>query len=180
MGVSDLVGSIGSILSAGVAVCALVIAYRANKRADRANDIGLQAVRKADVANAIAVDANQLALRVDERGRERHDVRWVRAWNETGDEWRLNNVGVDIAYKVTLIAAIRGMEIVETASEVQSRGYLALEQPREPLLRVQDQEQWTRNAHNGFFGNLPGETPVTFRLYWSSALGTLKSFESAT
>lgn len=154
--ISGVAAVAGTLVAAG----ALVVAVRANRRADVANAQSAE-------ANERAREALDLQRLIDERAREFRDVRWElkvdRDWSGgrfTGVSFR--NVGLTPAHNATFIIEVEGWATVDvfTADEVQP-GYAA-----------------------GFISNatafwmdkyddaMPSHPP--FRVHWSSPLGNVE------
>lgn len=113
-----------AVVSAAVAVAALVLARNANRRSAEAN---AQSV----VANEGAREALDLQRRIDERAREFIDVRWQlsvdREWSGgrfTGVTFR--NVGLTPARNVTFIIEVEGWATADVfTAEAVEPGYAA-------------------------------------------------------
>ncbi|MEW1706973.1 hypothetical protein AB0230_07000 [Microbacterium sp. NPDC089190] len=145
----------GTLIAAG----ALIVAGRANRRADVAN-------AQAAVANDRAQEALDLQRRIDERAREFTDVRWEidvdSAWSGgrfTGVAFR--NVGLTPARDVTFVVEVDGWGTADvlTAEEVLP-GYKA-------GFTSEAAAFWMDKNHD----LVPLHPP--FRVHWSSPLGNV-------
>lgn len=112
-----LFGVLVAIVGVVFGGCAMKAAKAANKTGDEALIVGKQALSKADRANDLSVEANTLAHRTEARETELHDVHWQGNWIDVG-VYQMVNMGEDTAYNVRCTIIADGDEVGTLPREV--------------------------------------------------------------
>jgi len=134
-------GDLATWIAAFVALVASAFGWRESRRANAA----------ASQANRLSREANELAVRSERRATERGDVVWQGFL--IGDDWLLENQGVDSAFDVHVQVQADLSEVSTHAEEVPPAGQLRVDLS-EPTGMIRDQyEQLARAMQEA--GNRP-------------------------
>jgi hypothetical protein len=154
-----------------VSVVSVLVAVRANGRADTANRHAERSARAAEKSADEARRSVDIAARSEARHLERNDVEWDSRLVD--GVWTITNMGEDDALEVVAVVTVDGERLVQEVGTVDGPGGVIEFDLRERIAAVQEENtrDMSRAAKAGIVHIASSKVMVGDRLLWVTPAG---------